>query len=272
MNMLSFIIMGKIEKTCIFLFSGTGMTRYVIEKVRHELAALQGAADVFDIEDTDPAGAAYDNYDAIGIAYPVHSFNAPKIVIDFARKLPAADKKSAFIISSAGAGHYLNFASSRLLISVLRKKGFEVFYDRQFVMPSNFLIKDGDAKVKSNIRDAAEKAVQAAREISEGLPYRQKDGLIARLICFIGRIEWAGTKYIGRRFYADDTCDRCGVCAGRCPSRNISVEQDRVSFKSKCGLCMRCFYVCPNNSIKIRRPFNSFRFDSWYDDGDLSGR
>lgn len=38
------------KKVCIFLFSGTGMTRYVVDKITHELENLQVKVDVYPIE------------------------------------------------------------------------------------------------------------------------------------------------------------------------------------------------------------------------------
>jgi len=253
------------KKICIFLFSGTGMTKYVIDRMKKEFEGRQVIADVFLIEKSIAEDFSYEEYDAIGVAYPVHSFNAPEIVVKFARRLPRADNMSAFIISSAGGDSSLNFDSSKLLKKTLEKKGFSVFYDRQFIMPSNFIVKDSGAEVKEKINKVNIEAPAAVDEIINRVPHKMKSKFNSKIIAFLGRIEWYGIKY-WRFFYADGNCDGCGLCAGKCPNGRIVIEENRAVFKKKCGLCMRCLYLCPKKAIKTRRLFKSFGFENWYED------
>ncbi len=76
------------KRVCVFMFSGTGMTKYVVDKIRLELEKLQLQVDIYPIEIAKIESISTSTYDTVGIAYPVHAFNAPKIVIDFARQLP----------------------------------------------------------------------------------------------------------------------------------------------------------------------------------------
>jgi len=170
------------------------MTKYVIDKIQFELKRKQAYVDIYNIENIRAQSIHFNNYDTVGIAYPVHSFNAPKIVINFAIQLPIVKSMNTFIISTAGENNSINFASSKLLIDILSKKGFEVIYDRQFIMPSKFMIKYDGAKVQ-------------------------------QFIAFVGRAEWFGAKWIGKSFYADRNCNRCGVCANNCPNHSIKIHQ-----------------------------------------------
>ena len=246
------------------------MTKYVTDRMKSEFEKHQVHVDIFRIEDAQIQSIHFDTYDAAGIAYPVHSFNAPKIVVDFAKRLPKMESKRAFIISTAGEHAPVNFASSRLLMRVLRKKGFDVYYDRPFIMPTNFMIKDDEAKVRDKIRKATSEIPAAADEIINCVPFKQHSGVIAKAVAFIGRAEWYGAKFAGRFFYADDNCNCCGVCAENCPGGNIVIDKKRAGFKWSCGLCMRCLYLCPNHSIRIRRPLKFIGFSSWYENDELS--
>ena len=241
------------------------MTRYVINKVRLELEKLGVLVDVHNIEGFKAESADLSVYGAVGFAYPVHSFNAPEIVTGFAKRLPKTDAKSAFIISTAGGESPANYASSRLLINILSKKGFDVFYNRQFIMPSNFMVKDGEAKVSQNIAAANEAAPQTAQEIINCTEFQQPKSFAALVLQFFGRAEQPCAKLMGKFFYADENCSMCGICAENCPNNNITIDSGRMKFKSCCGLCMRCLYMCPNKSLKVRRPFKFIRFDRWYD-------
>ena len=253
-------------KICIFVFSGTGMTRYVINKLSPEFEKQQAQCDFYDVENTTASDVSISGYDMVGIAYPVHSFNAPKIVIDFIKKLPPGNGLDTFIVCTAGEYSRLNFASSRLLIKLLRNKGYNIFYDRQIEMPSNFIVRDDDDTVRRKLQKACSDIPTVADEIHNRVQNKIKAGVLIRLVAFLGRAEWLGTNWIGKYIYADRNCDFCGLCVDKCPNRNISYENEIIKFNKKCGLCMRCFYICPNRAIKIRKPFKSLVFEKWYED------
>jgi len=257
------------QKLCVFYFSGTGMTKYVIEKLKLELKVQQVQADIFDIAKTQVADINIDVYDALGIAFPVHSFNAPKIVMDFARSLPQAGSMPAFIISTAGDYAAINFAAAKYLSRILCKKGFAVFYDRQFIMPSNFIIKYGEDKVRQLLSEANSHIPATVQDIINRVPYRQQSNFGAKMATFMGRAEWYGAKFMAKFYYTNQNCIHCGICADNCPNHNITVAENRVRFKCRCGLCMRCLYICPHKALKVRWPLRFISFDSWYDNEEL---
>lgn len=51
--------------------------------------------------------------------------------------------------------------------------------------------------------------------------------------------------------YADKKCDRCGVCAKKCPVGAIPTDEPYKTDEDKCISCMRCIKVCHNNARKI---------------------
>ena len=257
------------KRVCIFLFSGTGMTKYVVNKIRHEFGRKQISVDIYYIGDVIVQEIPFDVYDAIGIAYPVHAFNAPEIVIRFANELIKMEPKRTFIVSTAGEDSIINLASSKLLINILSKNGFDVYYDKQFAMPSNFVVKCKEEKVKQLLDEVDDKVPNVVNELININFYRQEYNSIAAFLSFVGRMEWFGAKCAGKFFYTDDTCSHCGVCVDNCPNHNIIADRKQICFKWKCGLCMRCLYLCPNHSIRVRRPLRFICFDSWYDDIEL---
>ena len=50
------------NKICIFLFSGTGMTKYVIENIKNLLEAKQAVVDIFLIENVKIENISLNNY------------------------------------------------------------------------------------------------------------------------------------------------------------------------------------------------------------------
>ena len=257
------------KNVCLFYFSGTGMTKYMVDQVARELTARELAVDVYPIDTTYIERIALDAYDAVGIAYPVHAFNAPKIVINFAKALPVAEATDVFLLSTAGEDHPVNCASSRLLIRILRRKNYRVFYDKLLAMPSNFVVQYDEPKVEQLLCAIDSAMPQIAREIASLTPCVQPNGLATTIMAVLGRAEWFGAIFIGKMFYADKNCTHCGVCAKNCPNRNI-VCGKRIRFLWGCGLCMRCLYLCPQHAIRIRWPFRFIRFDSWYQNEKLA--
>jgi len=51
-----------------------------------------------------------------------------------------------------------------------------------------------------------------------------------------------------------DNCIRCGFCIQACPTKVITMKDDRLVFDyAKCIACFCCQEVCPNAAIKIKR-------------------
>ena len=55
------------------------MTKYVVDNIKLEFQTQNVQVDVYEIENTQAQSISLSDYDTVGIAYPVHSFNAPKI-------------------------------------------------------------------------------------------------------------------------------------------------------------------------------------------------
>ena len=47
---------------------------------------------------------------------------------------------------------------------------------------------------------------------------------------------------------ANDSCDKCGICAAGCPVGAIDKADPRKTDKDRCISCMRCRDICPQNA------------------------
>jgi len=257
------------KKACIFVFSGTGMTRYVVDKITQGLGALDVKVDSYPSETAKVEQIPLGEYDLLGIAYPVHAFNAPKIVINFAKLLPAGLSSKMFLISTAGEDNPVNYSSSNLLIKTLHKKGYDVFYDKQLYMPSNFAVQYDEPTAAAYLAAATAAAPQIAHEIATGALTKRTGGAFSKFMHLVGRAEWFGSVFIGKLFYADRNCNHCGLCAKSCPNHNIA-SGAHLRFTWHCGLCMRCLYLCPRHAIHVHQPFTFISFDEWYKNEELA--
>ena len=262
--------MENVKNICIFLFSGTGMTKYVIERIKYGLEVKQVSVDIFLIENVILENILLNNYDILGIAYPVHAFNAPKKVIDFIKKLSKVNFKNTFLISTTGETNIINNSCSKLLIKILSKKGYYVFYDKQFEMPANLIVKDNETKVESKINKIKEETPNTVNNILNIVSQKQYTNIISDIMAIIGKLELLGLLISGKLFYVNKECISCGICAVNCPNKNIILIKKSAKINRHCGLCMRCIYLCPRRSIKTYWIFKFISFDKWYENKELS--
>ena len=48
-------------------------------------------------------------------------------------------------------------------------------------------------------------------------------------------------------------CTGCGLCAKKCPSGAIHMDDPRITDKDKCISCMRCIRICSNDARSVNR-------------------
>ena len=137
-------------------------------------------------------------------------------------------------------------------------------------MPSNFVIKYSEEKTIDVLNEANKQIADISRDILNQVMRTRGSSVFVKLLSFIAKAEWLGAKCVGKFFYAADTCNKCGVCKSNCHHQNIELTDRKPIFKWKCGLCMKCLYICPQGAIQIRFPFKFIGFDHWYLNPDIA--
>lgn len=262
-------------KAILYVFSGTGNTRLVAGLYKKFLDGFDTT--IFDIrmkkttrgfcycaEGVDaaaldiPRGAIHpsvphpNDFDLVGFGCPIHGFNAPKVMVDFAKALPQASGKKSFIFKSSGEGLSLNNYSSQRLIKILSKKGFVVLSERHFVMPYNMIFRHTPEMVKSEWIYAQALAKSHAAKIARGEAEKVKLNPLKGWFVPILRIEWIYAQAQGPFMKADmKKCVKCLKCVRGCPMQNISLRDGKIKFGSHCALCVCCSFGCPVKAISI---------------------
>lgn len=238
----------------IFFFSGTGNTEIVANLLTRELEHQGCQVETFAIDQALIQQAPRDlgDYDLLGLGYPIHAFNAPRIFFDFIKRLPTVQGQRTFVFRDSGDPLWHGGATS-MVRGRLRRKGYDVFREDLFVMPANIFIGYDDRLVKQ----LYDKAVSKARvTVSEILASQSR---LARNSVFLRAISWAfsrseslGARFFGRNLRASAACTLCEKCVRDCPMGNISIVDGQVRFGWNCTLCMRCIYRCPIDAISPR--------------------
>jgi nucleoside-diphosphate-sugar epimerase/ferredoxin len=254
------------KKAAICVFSGTGNTLKIAGLYKKEFEKNSVSTDIFVIKDgknsdvPDPG-----EYDFFGLAYPIHAFNAPKPVLDFARRLPKTGGKNVFVVKSSGEPLPINNISSLKLISVLEGKGYSLTNEYHYVMPYNMIFRHSDGMAAKMWATAAKLCPVEAREILAGKEHRLDNIPFGSAIAALFRIEHSAMQVNGRLFRVNkNKCINCGLCVKNCPVHNVSISEGNIVFGGNCLCCTRCSFYCPTNAINIGI-LNSWKVNGAYD-------
>jgi len=242
------------KKAIIYIFSGTGNTTYSANKIKSALEKSDIHTDVVDISIPFKLDKQPCDYDIVGVGYPIHAFNCPKIVIDFINRLEKTKSKYTFVFKTSGEPFWMNNASSYLLEKALNKKGLSINQEMHFLMPYNIIFRYKKAIVKQMLTylDAMTNvfALKVANQEENPPVYH----FLTLLTAFIYRIQWFGATFNGR-FYrvVKRKCINCDICIKNCPAKNIyrDKRKNKIKFNGNCSMCMRCAMDCPTNAINI---------------------
>ena len=237
-------------KILICYFSGTGNTKKVVNKYVETLSHEGVETDVYKIETNN---FTYDvtDYEMIGIAYPVHAFNAPSIILDFAKTLPVCKRKRVFIVNTSGEPLKLNNISSIKLIKILKEKGYNVTNEYHYCMPYNIIFRHTDNMAYKMWKTAQDVIPIDCQELLSGKYSLLDNVFMGSFLAWLFRVEHWGGRFNGKRYKVSKNCIHCNKCVNICPTHNITIKDGEFHFGKNCLMCMRCSFLCPKSAIKI---------------------
>ena len=237
-------------KVILYVFSGTGNTLKVASLYKKYMNA---DVTVYRVSKKSTAMPSPEEYDLVGIGYPIHAFCAPEPIVKFVKQLPKVTYKRAFVFKSSGEGLHINDCSSQPLIKILQKKGYDVTMERHIVMPYNMIYRHSDAMAKQMWIYAKAYVKLNCRELESFKREKvRKRSLLKAFVYPIGWIEQRFAHMHGPAFKADrNKCIDCGRCEKTCPENNIKKVNGKYKFGRKCVLCMGCSFGCPVDAIHV---------------------
>ncbi len=254
------------KKILICYFSGTGNTKKVVTKACECLENFGEEVTLYNIDDNN---FNYDlnEFDMLGICYPIHAFNAPSNVLKFVKNLKKINKETGkkpfFVIKTSGEPLALNNISSLKIKSLLKKKGFVLTNEYHYCMPYNIIFRHTD-NMAYKMWNTAERVIPIdCKDIIDGKKVKLKYIPLGHLLAWIFRIEHWGGRFNGKHYKVNDKCIQCGLCAKRCPTNNIKIENGEFIFGKNCLMCMRCSFFCPKDAFKIGF-FNKWKVNGVY--------
>ena len=258
-------------KIAIFYFTGTGNTEFIAKELKRALGN-ENPTELFSIEFfvKGVSQSHLGQFDFLILGAPVYAFNAPRIFINFLKRLPKGDGKRVMLFLDAGGDALAGLAyPSRLL----GNKGYNVTNQAVFFVPANLWLETVDKtngiitanlfgwRYQQNVKEMLElsrvKIQATVNKILKGEPTSFPTSFFTQHIS-IGA--WFIYAYLGCPTFkyfirTNQACNLCGICISTCPTNNIRIEKSKVIFGSACTMCYRCINVCPKLAISFRSPF-----------------
>ena len=259
----------KPKNILICYFSGTGNTKKIVNKYVEELARRHQNVTVYRIEEGN-FDLDLGEFDMLGIAYPIHAFNAPSIIVDFVKKLKKQPKHiKTFILKTSGEPLALNNISSTKIKKLLRRRNFILTNEYHYVMPYNIIFRHSNNMAYKMWETAQNLVPVHCSEILGNQNSKLSSIFFGGLLAWVFRIEYWGGRFNGKRYKINENCIKCQKCVRACPTHNITIKNGEIEFGDKCIMCMRCSFFCPTNAIKIGL-FNSWKVNGEYNFNDYS--
>jgi len=237
------------KKINIYVFSATGNTMKCAEELKKNLGEYDAEVEITRVEDGTERVESVG--DTVVICYPVHGFNAPMNIINFAKDLPESNA-DLYIMKTSGEPLKVNDNSSTRITKSLTKKGYTFKGEYHFVMPYNMIFKHTDEMAAKMYQTAKERMPETAKTIFNGEEHLKKISAKAKIVCGIVSIEHWGVNFNGIFFHIKkEKCIKCMKCVNNCPTKNITFKDGKFHFGTHCLLCSRCAFNCPVDAVRI---------------------
>lgn len=238
----------------IYYYSGTGNSLQVARELQRLLpgSRLVPIASLLD-QDRVVATAS-----ALGFVFPVYVFGLPEPLRSFLGRVELGAAGYLFALATRGGSPCRVFEE---IDSILKKKG-RALDARAFVnMPTNAVgihpldspeeIESKEAEMRTNV-EAFARTVLEKRSFRPSDPHGSfvKERVLLPPLRAIAR----STRYGGaeRRFFADERCTGCGICAEVCLTGRIVLSGGHPVWlrKERCHFCLACLNWCPTKAIQ----------------------
>ena len=235
----------------ILFFSGTGNSNYVAKRIADALGdALVNLNDRIKSGDT----SSVETGERVIIVTPTYAWRIPRVVRDWLRKTELRGAKQVWFVMTCGSeiGN-----ANKYNRDLCAEKAISCMGTAQIVMPENYIAMFGVPQADEARRIVAKAEPDIDRAIAalrEGLPFPPtRNNLYDRLMSGPVNPIFYACFVKDRAFTAGPACTGCGLCAKRCPTNNISLQNGRPVWGGSCTHCMACICRCPAEAIEYGR-------------------
>ncbi|MDR2052780.1 MAG: EFR1 family ferrodoxin [Treponema sp.] len=238
-------------KNIIFYFSGTGNAL----KLARDIAGDAGDTDIVFMGE---GSGLTQNYEQVGFVFPCYAGGAPKIVLQFLRKLDTSALSPSVYFFTVVSCNAWGGNSAHMVHAVLKRKGGFLSYANVVPTVGNYIPKYPpeksfvDNSLELTLKEADKKAQIIAAAIRDKARLEPDKWSLGKAIFY--RV---GNLYFGimaKKLAVSGKCVNCGICVRLCPVGNIRQGKDRPEFRNKdCTQCMACLQWCPQKAIQCSK-------------------
>jgi flavodoxin/Pyruvate/2-oxoacid:ferredoxin oxidoreductase delta subunit len=269
-------------KSLIVYFSQGGTTARVAKSIANGLQVAGYKSELHNIRDGQPPDLQ--DYDLVGIGFPVYYYRPPFNIIDYLNSLPNLSGLPVYIFLLQGTYRFdaATQAASKLTRKGARLAGYFHCYGADFFvgyLKQGYLFspKHPTAHELSQAKDFGRKLANYATEKSY---IRLDDDLPPSIFYRIERFflnRWLIRYFYSHTFSVNKkACNMCSNCVSLCPVGNIVKDRDRYPvWGSNCLLCLTCEMKCPKDAITsavdwlLFRPFFLYNVHQAYLDKSI---
>lgn len=238
----------------IYVYSSTGNSLALAEGMARRLGDCELVNMARCLERDEEASG-----ETVGLVFPVHAFGPPAVVRRFFDRLSVDGGSWVYLLlDSAGMPLGAPALAAKILAgrSVAVRAGFHV------AMAGNYppLYNPPSGEKRQALAERGEGALDAIAESVIGRRGVAVPGRHLRFLSeFLNAKAFEKTAEGDRRFFVDDGCDGCGLCAELCPAGDIVIEAGRPRWRHRCTGCFTCFHWCPHEAIQYNRSSSAGR-------------
>ena len=254
--------------TALYTYSGTGNSLHVARELQKRLPDSHLLPMVRLLREERVVTTA----DTIGLVFPNFCMTVPIPVHDFLSRVDLASADYLFAVSTRGGTTSVAF---RIINEALGKQDLRLDAQLDITMPWNHPMGEDLPATATPERIAqleAEMQVKLDRfceRVRAREPFvvddtdadfvvpgwaKAMDALVPRSLNYkLHRYMYQNRVH----FYADSTCNSCGICEKVCLSEKILLVDERPARRpeAKCYACFACINFCPRQAIQIRSRF-----------------
>lgn len=228
----------------IFYFSGNGNSRWVAEQVAQATGDVTMDIAGFIKEQKTPPYLKPG--EGVGIVFPVHSWYAPRVVVDFVRRLQVPEDAYRYAICTCGDDV---------------GKGMQRF-SRHFPLDAAWSVQMPNTYIPMFNLDPTEKAlrkIDTTRGLIPGIAaaikarkqvWQVHEGALPRFKTYVINALFVKFSVRSKPFHIEGKCISCGICVQTCPVGNINLQNGLPVWGDHCVHCMGCIHTCPKEVIQ----------------------
>jgi len=233
--------------TRLYYYSGTGNSLWV---ARQLAARLDGETELVPLRADSPLPDR--PAERVGLVFPVHMWGLPRRVVEFVSGYTGRSDGYHFAVA-VNAGQVA--ASLLQLQKLLQQKGMPLQAGFGLLTPSNYILWNGaqpEAKQQELFAQAEQKLDRIATIVRDqaSAPIEQGPWWQNPFLSFAYRFAYPKVAAMDKDFWAEETCNSCGLCARICPADNINLESGRPVWQHRCEQCLACLQWCPQQAVQ----------------------